>query len=420
VSPRHLEHPAADVLRVLAVSRSTGALEIRGAPGGTIFLHDGDVTFAEAPGAPRVPEPDTTGRRAFVSAVRDAVLETGLILLTAPPGGERPLFRPGRSDRTGAACRFGVDAVLAEVERRAAGLADLGVAPDAGLRLRGLRRGRSVVLTADQWALVAAFDGVETPRRLAWRSGRSLSATVSAIAALVRDGAVAPAEPAPGPPVTPATAPSPFPPTSPLPLATPDAATPDAATPGPVTPEPANPAPATPDRATPGLVTPAETPSGLVTPDLVTPAQAPSGPVTPGRATPGRATPGRAMSVPAASGPVTQAPEPWAPEPRPPEPWGSGLLTPTLVLPDPPAPEPPARAAPEPRRVPAAPAAHAGVPAQGPDVPADVPAPPPGVTTALPRRRAATADIPPAPPEVWTDESRILLAERLLAGLRRL
>jgi hypothetical protein len=214
-----VDHPAADVLRVLAASRSTGALEIRGAPGGTIFLDDGDVTFAEAPGAPRIPEPETTARRVFVSAVRDTVLETGLILLTAPPGGERPLFRPGRSDRTGAACRFGVDAVLAEVSRRAAGLADLGVEPDTGIRLQGLGRGRSVVLTREQWALVAALDGgVETPRRLAWLAGRSLSGTVAAIAELVTAGAVSPAETVPAP------APAPAPVPAPVPVAAPPAA----------------------------------------------------------------------------------------------------------------------------------------------------------------------------------------------------
>jgi hypothetical protein len=206
VSRGTLDNPAADVLRVLAVSRSTGALEIRGVPAGTIFLDEGDVTYAEAPGTPAVPEPSAGPGAdpgpAFGDAVRAAVVETGLLLLTAPPvRGERPLFRPGRRHWTGTACRLGVDTVLTEVERRAARLADLGVPPDAEIRLRGLRRGRRVVLTADEWRVVAALDGVQTPRALAWRSGTSLTAAVRAVASLVRAGvcqadAAAPAAPA--------------------------------------------------------------------------------------------------------------------------------------------------------------------------------------------------------------------------------
>jgi hypothetical protein len=190
VSRGTLDNPAADVLRVLAVSRSTGALDIRGVPAGTIFLHEGDVTYAEAPGT-AVPEPAVTPGRdpAFGEAVRAAVFETGLLLLTAPRGrGERPLFRPGRRHWTGATCRLGVDAVLSEVERRAARLADLGVPPDAEIRLRGLRRGRRVVLTAEEWRVVTALDGVGTPRALAWRSGTSLTAAVRAVASLVQSG----------------------------------------------------------------------------------------------------------------------------------------------------------------------------------------------------------------------------------------
>jgi hypothetical protein len=213
VSRGTLDNPAADVLRVLAVSRSTGALEIRGVPAGTIFLAEGDVTYAEAPGTPGVPEPPAGPGAdpgpAFGDAVRAAVVETGLLLLTAPPvRGERPLFRPGRRHWTGTACRLDVDTVLAEVERRAARLADLGVPPDAEIRLRGLRRGRRVVLTADEWRVVAALDGVQTPRALAWRSGTSLTAAVRAVAALVRAGvcqadAAAPAEPPAAPQVEP-------------------------------------------------------------------------------------------------------------------------------------------------------------------------------------------------------------------------
>src|SRR4029450_12763019 len=106
-APVPLTTPARDVVLVLGTSRSTGALEIRGVPGGTIFLHEGDVTYAEAPGSPAVPEPAGTPGPAWGDPVRAAVRESGLILLTAPAPGERPLFRPGRRHWTGSRFRLG-------------------------------------------------------------------------------------------------------------------------------------------------------------------------------------------------------------------------------------------------------------------------------------------------------------------------
>jgi len=207
-----LVHPAVDVLRVLGVSRSTGAVELRGEPGGTIYLHEGDITYAEAPGTPRVLEPGVTDRVDYAAAVRAAVLETGLILLTAPyRATDRPLFRPGRRHWTGLACRLGVDDVLASVARAAAGLASLGGGPDGEVRTCALPRGGQVVLSAEAWEVVAGLDGVTTPRRLAWRSRLPLTTTVRVVASLVEAGVCAPVptgSPATGPPPT-ATGPPP-------------------------------------------------------------------------------------------------------------------------------------------------------------------------------------------------------------------
>jgi hypothetical protein len=50
VTADQIEHPVADVLRVLSVSRSSGALEVRGLRSGTFFLYEGDITYAEAAG----------------------------------------------------------------------------------------------------------------------------------------------------------------------------------------------------------------------------------------------------------------------------------------------------------------------------------------------------------------------------------
>lgn len=96
------EHPAIDVLRVLAISRSSGALEVRGVPGGAFFLHEGEVTYAETIGVPPVPESSEPDPE-LPELIRSTILEAGVEMLTAPRvDGDRPLFRPG--DGTGPAC----------------------------------------------------------------------------------------------------------------------------------------------------------------------------------------------------------------------------------------------------------------------------------------------------------------------------
>jgi hypothetical protein len=305
-TPSAGEHPAADVLRVLAISRSTGALDIRGEPGGTIYLHEGDITFAEAPGTPRVLQPGVTERRDYSAAVRAAILETGLILLTAPHRtADRPLFRPGRRHWTGLACRLGVEAVLAEVERQAADLAMLGVGPDGEIRLSGLRRGEQVVLSAAEWEVVARLDGSQTPRALACRSRAPLTATVRAAASLVAAGVCAPVEaraswPPPGgwdgPPTVPAapTAPTapqapPVPPVPPVPPAPPTSF----ASPAPATPR----APEVPDAVPPA--SPPDPPTALALPPPAgAPAPVPAAVALPRRAPGGTGVPPASPRMP--------------------------------------------------------------------------------------------------------------------------
>jgi hypothetical protein len=231
---RVLAHPAVDVLRVLGVSRSTGAVELRGEPGGTIYLHEGDITYAEAPGTPRILEPGVTDRGDYAAAVRTARIENRRILLKAPHGPtDRPLFRPGRRHWTGLACRLGVDAVLAEVERHAAALASVGGGPDGEIRACALPRGGQVVLSAQEWEVVAGLDGATTPRMLAWRSRLPLTTTVRVAASLVAAGVCTESPTTSPPPAPPPEAPaasspvrsaalattSPAPPPAPVPAA---------------------------------------------------------------------------------------------------------------------------------------------------------------------------------------------------------
>jgi hypothetical protein len=188
VNARPTEHLTADVLRVLAVSRSSGALEIRGTPSGTIFLHKGEVTYAEALGIPPIQQSSIMDPR-LQSTIYSAVVEAGLILLTGPnPDGERPLFRPGREHWTGLTCRLDVETLLVEINQQMHSFKKLGVEPDDEVRLCELPRGRSMVLSRQQWTLVAQLSGAQTARSLAWGSAEPLGATIAAVASLVGAG----------------------------------------------------------------------------------------------------------------------------------------------------------------------------------------------------------------------------------------
>lgn len=223
MAARLSEHPTADILRVLAVSRSSGALELRGELRGTFFLYEGDVTYAETQGGP-APEPGTMGRRGLADAIREAVLETALLVLTGPaPDTERPLFRPGRGHWTGLTCRLGVETLLAEVTWRVERWTAAGVDPDAAIALRPLPPRRTVVLDPEQWAVVARLGEADTARKLALRTQTSFSAAMSGVAALLAAGACRtsgpppPQVPVPPAPEAPAVT-APVPPTPPAPV----------------------------------------------------------------------------------------------------------------------------------------------------------------------------------------------------------
>jgi hypothetical protein len=188
VTAHWIEHPAADVLRILAMSKSSGALEIRSSPGGTIFLRDGKVTYAEASGVPPMTETDGADPNLWLR-IHSTMVEAGLTLLTASiPDGERPLFRPGRQHWTGLTCHLGVELFLAEVAQRTEGLAKLGLQPDDEVRLRGLSPGTLAVLTKRQWLLVSRMSGPQTARSLARSCAAPLGTTLADVASLVGAG----------------------------------------------------------------------------------------------------------------------------------------------------------------------------------------------------------------------------------------
>ncbi len=187
---RQIDHPVADVLRVLAVSRSSGALEIRGVRGGTFFLHEGDITYAEVLGLPPAELFDTDDPQ-LPSTIQSSIVEAGLTLLAEEnAGGDRPLFRPGRRHWSGGMCRLQVDEFLSEIAKQLACFADLGVEPDDQVQLCRLESGRMVVLSRQQWALAAQMCGSQTARSLARRSGMPLGVTIETVASMVGAGIV--------------------------------------------------------------------------------------------------------------------------------------------------------------------------------------------------------------------------------------
>ncbi|HST83628.1 MAG TPA: hypothetical protein VLL08_17990 [Kineosporiaceae bacterium] len=185
-----MEHPVADVLRVLAISRSSGALEVRGARGGTFFLYEGDITYAEALDLPPAKVFDADDPQ-LPSTLQSAIVEAGLALLAEENvDGERPLFRPGRRHWSGRLCRLRVDAFLSEITQRLARFTELGVEPDDQVQLCRLAPGRMAVLSRRQWALAAELGGAQTARALARRSGSPLSVTIETVASMVVAGVV--------------------------------------------------------------------------------------------------------------------------------------------------------------------------------------------------------------------------------------
>jgi hypothetical protein len=192
---RPIEHPIADVLRVLAVSRSSGALEIRGVRGGTFFLTGGDITYAEALGVPPAEELDDADPR-LPSMIRSSIVEAALSLLGGETvDSERPLFRPGRRHWSGRACQVAVEALLSEIAVLMDDFDRLGINPDDQVQLRELPRGRTVVLSRRQWGLAAELIFPQTARSLAWRSGTPLGLTIETVATLLVAGVVERGEP---------------------------------------------------------------------------------------------------------------------------------------------------------------------------------------------------------------------------------
>ncbi|MFG6198325.1 hypothetical protein [Nonomuraea sp. JJY05] len=209
------------LLAGLARERSTGALRL--GRNGTIFLHDGRVTYmecAQTPGVERLltargrmteaalrglqadggcarlleEGPLTPGELQF--AVLGTVLDAAFFLL--PISGTRPKFRPGERHWLGGQWFFEVAGLVRECARRRAHLAEIWPSADVDtLPVRPVPwlPGHGVTLTRVQWEVIVGADHKATPLELAKQLGRSGYAVLLAVRRLAAAGLLAPPDP---------------------------------------------------------------------------------------------------------------------------------------------------------------------------------------------------------------------------------
>ncbi len=207
---------------MLAQQRASGALEISGNPGGTVFLSGGYLCYAESPAVPdlgtrlirsrrlspgqwdQVIESDRAhgGVGALLvsrevvtrTELRDLLWSTALDALIALtlPGSAGPLaagirFWPRRSHWVGSLLRLDTASVWADAEHKADLLAEREIPAEACPRLCRLTLPGAVV-NSEQWAIAWQFDGLATVRDLAWRNGLALYDTMERVGDLVQAG----------------------------------------------------------------------------------------------------------------------------------------------------------------------------------------------------------------------------------------
>jgi hypothetical protein len=203
-------------------------LQVDGDPGGTIYLSDGRLAFAESEIVPDLGARLVNSRRLGVeqwhraqldsqpdgsagdlllrqglldaaewqtlvrSAALDALLALASQLVRARAAActcfvpHRALPRPGPCPGPGLGLDIG--SAWEHAWQEAVRLAGYDVAPDARLRLRGRTR---LVFGREANAVLGQMDGRATIRELAWRNGLALFAMMDWAARLVQDGVCA-------------------------------------------------------------------------------------------------------------------------------------------------------------------------------------------------------------------------------------
>jgi hypothetical protein len=216
-------------LEDLMTREASGVLEVTGSPSGAVYLDGGRIAFARASWVPGLaarlraisPALDGLGETssggdaddvddaavaglavqggyltaaALHGLIRSIVVDAFLVL-TIPLVTDSPVaairFTSTRTYWTEVFPRLGIDLVREEAFRRAARLAEHGLAPTTAVALCDLRA-PSAVLTREQWAVACRIGAHASALDLAARRGAALIDTLDCLGSLTRAGLCAP------------------------------------------------------------------------------------------------------------------------------------------------------------------------------------------------------------------------------------
>ena len=216
-------------LEDLMTREASGVLEVTGSPSGAVYLDGGRIAFARASWVPGLaarlgaisPALDGLGETssdgdtddvddvavaglavqggyltaaALHGLIRSIVVDAFLVL-TIPLVTDSPVaairFTSTRTYWTEMFPRLGIDLVREEAFRRAARLAEHGLAPTTAVALCDLRA-PSAVLTREQWAVACRIGAHASALDLAARRGAALIDTLDCLGSLTRAGLCAP------------------------------------------------------------------------------------------------------------------------------------------------------------------------------------------------------------------------------------
>jgi hypothetical protein len=211
----------------------SGILEIDGNPAGSIYLDQGQITFARASWIPDLsarllgalrlsavspdlisgpdrPDRDIgsvlvqrnyLSRDALQAILRSVVVDAALVLMV--PTDEDAFvsdirFAAPGAHWAGAFSSLCLDFVRAEAIKRAERMARFSLARSTPIRLCDLGA-PTAMLSREQWAIACAIDGARTAQDLAWQCGLALYEAMECVGLLVQAGVCAPCARAEGP-----------------------------------------------------------------------------------------------------------------------------------------------------------------------------------------------------------------------------
>ena len=213
-------------LETLAERRVSGVLEVEGDPAGTIYLEQGQITFARASWVPDLgtrlaaalrqpagspdllagpdrPDRDIGGAlvqrnylsRGELQAILRSVIVDAAIVLTVRSDEDILVsdirFAAPGAHWAGAYSSLRVDAVRSEALRRAEHMARYRLTRGTQVRLADLSR-PSAVLSRRQWAVASAVNGTASVQDLAWHCGMALYDAIECVGHLIRAGLCVP------------------------------------------------------------------------------------------------------------------------------------------------------------------------------------------------------------------------------------